>query len=73
MRVLVDTNIIVRSVQKNHPACPIARQALLTLYRARHVLCLAPQNIAEFWNVCTRPMEANGLGLSIEAADNYTR
>jgi predicted nucleic acid-binding protein len=23
------------------------------------------QNIAEFWNVCTRPMERNGYGLTI--------
>ena len=24
------------------------------------------QNIAEFWNVCTRPTEQNGYGLSID-------
>jgi predicted nucleic acid-binding protein len=27
---------------------------------------LCPQNIAEFWNVATRPAELNGLGLSHE-------
>lgn len=28
--------------------------------------------MAEFWNVCTRPVDVNGLGLSIEGADRYT-
>ena len=27
------------------------------------------QNIAEFWNVCTRPADKNGLGLSIKQTD----
>jgi len=32
-------------------------------------LCLFyPQNIAEFWNVATRPTDRNGLGLSPEEA-----
>ena len=28
-----------------------------------------PQNIAEFWNVCTRPADKNGLGLSPEETE----
>jgi hypothetical protein len=27
-----------------------------------------PQNIAEFWNVATRPAEINGLGFSVDEA-----
>lgn len=73
MKVLVDTNILLRSIQKQHPACRAARKALVALYRGRHSLFITPQNVAEFWNVCTRPTDANGFGLSIEAADNYTR
>lgn len=73
MKVLIDTNILLRSIQKRHPACRAARKALVTLYRDRHGLYLTPQNLAEFWNVCTRPTDANGLGLSIEATDNYTK
>jgi len=40
------------------------------LGRARRVgkrgieTCFSLQNIAEFWNVCTRPVERNGYGLS---------
>lgn len=28
-------------------------------------LCFSLQNIAEFWNVCTRPPERNGYGLTV--------
>ena len=72
MRVLVDTNVLLRSVQKSHPACRIARRALVTMYRDGHELFLATQNVAEFWNVCTRPVDVNGFGLSIQGADRYT-
>lgn len=71
MKILVDTNVLVRSIQKQHPACAIARKALISLYRSEHDLYLTPQNIAEFWNVCTRPLDVNGLGLSIEITDRY--
>jgi predicted nucleic acid-binding protein len=72
MRVLVDTNVLIRSVQKSHPACRIARRALVAMYREGHELFLTTQNVAEFGNVCTRPVDVNGLGLSIEGADRYT-
>jgi predicted nucleic acid-binding protein len=73
MRVLVDTNVLIRSVQKRHLSCRVAKRALVALYREEHHLFLTTQNVAEFWNVCTRPVDANGLGLSIERADRYTR
>jgi hypothetical protein len=28
-------------------------------------LCYTSQNLAEFWNVCTRPVDRNGYGLNI--------
>ena len=62
MRVLVDTNVLLRSVQKGHSSCRVARQALVSLYRSEFALCLASQNIAEFWNVCTRPAGSERLG-----------
>ena len=43
--------------------------ALKELKRHRTELCYALQNIAEFWNVCTRPLERNGYGLSIAEAN----
>lgn len=64
MRTLVDTNILLRAVQRRHPASSIAIAALKTLHRQKHRLCVMPQNLIEFWNVCTRPAHANGLGYS---------
>lgn len=40
--------------------------ALLGAGETIHTL---PQNIAEFWNVCTRPLDKNGLGLSPAQTD----
>ena len=31
------------------------------------LLCVANQNLIECWAVCTRPVDANGLGLSAAA------
>ncbi len=33
------------------------------------LLCVAAQNLIEFWRVCTRPIDKNGLGLSPSEAD----
>ena len=71
MRILLDTNVLVRAVQRRHPKSRIAAHAVKTLHGEQHVLCIAPQNVAEFWNVCTRPTAGNGLGLSVTATDRY--
>ncbi len=31
------------------------------------------QNMTEYWNACTRPVERNGFGLSIAATENGAR
>ncbi len=69
MPVLVDTNVLVRTVQRNHPLMRTARQALRVLVQNGEELCVTYRNIAEFWNVCTRPAEANGLGSPVSATD----
>jgi predicted nucleic acid-binding protein len=66
MRVLVDTNILLRSAQPNHPLCSQAAHAVSKLIRQREAVFFCSQNIAEFWNVATRPADRNGLGLSHE-------
>ena len=68
MRVLVDTNILLRSAQPNHPLCSQATHAVSKLIRQKEAVFFCSQNIAEFWNVATRPAELNGLGLSHEEA-----
>lgn len=49
-----------------HAAALDASSALLA---ADEVVHIVPQNIAEFWNVCTRPRNQNGLGFSSEQTD----
>ena len=68
MRVLVDTNILLRSAQPTHPLCPRATHTISTLLRQKDAVFFCSQNIAEFWNVATRPVEMNGLGFTQEEA-----
>jgi predicted nucleic acid-binding protein len=73
MRILVDTNILLRAIQNENPLCAVARKALKTLHRQNCRLCLTPQNVREFWNVCTRPTDRNGLGISVPGTERHTR
>jgi predicted nucleic acid-binding protein len=65
MSVLLDTNILLRSVEPLHPQHAIAVGAVSQLLAESTPVYFTLQNIAEFWNVATRPIERNGLGLSI--------
>lgn len=67
-RVLVDTNILLRSAQPNHPLSQQATHAVSQLIRQGDGVFFCSQTIAEFWNVATRPSDRNGLGLSHEEA-----
>jgi enamine deaminase RidA (YjgF/YER057c/UK114 family) len=60
---LVDTNVLLRSVEVGHPMLAATRQALQHLTAAAATLCVAAQNLIEFRVVATRPASANGLGL----------
>src|SRR5258708_33557997 len=64
MQCLLDTNVLLRALDRNHPQCRVVRRAIITLRRMESRLCLAPQNLIEFWAVATRPVDANGLGMS---------
>ncbi|MDB9535465.1 type II toxin-antitoxin system VapC family toxin [Dolichospermum planctonicum CS-1226] len=69
MKCLVDTNILLRLVQKNSPMHLDTQRAILKLKKQGEFLCIIPQNIIEFWAVATRPLDKNGLGLSITQAE----
>jgi predicted nucleic acid-binding protein len=71
MRILVDTNVLLRAIPNNNPLCAFARRALKTLHRNHRQLCLTPQNVREFWNVCTRPTDHNGLGISVPGTERH--
>ena len=48
---------------------PEASGAISILLQGEDDVCLCSQNFIEFWNVCTRPLAKNGLGMSVEQAD----
>ena len=62
---LVDTNVLLRLFRQDDPQHLLVRAALDELDRRGIEACFSLQNIAEFWNVCTRPAERNGYGFSI--------
>lgn len=64
MAYLLDTNILLRSVQPDHPMHGAALAAIGRLGRTQERVTLVPQVIVEFWTVCTRPTANNGLGLT---------
>ncbi len=64
MRILIDTNILTRSAQPAHTQHVMALQAVKAIRAQGNEPCLVPQVIYEYWVVCTRPVEVNGLGMN---------
>ena len=62
MKILLDTNILTRFTEPGHAMHSDSRDATRTLASQGHILCIVPQNLYEFWAVCTRPQASNGLG-----------
>jgi predicted nucleic acid-binding protein len=70
--IAVDTNVLVGAIQTfDLQLHRTARHAVKYLYRQGEQLVCFPQNFVEFWNVSTRPANANGLGFSPEQAARY--
>ena len=65
MATLVDTNGLLRLLQPKNPQYAIADAGLTELRKQQTDLCVAPQNLFEFWAVATRPVANNGLGMSL--------
>ena len=55
MNYLVDTNILSRLAEPGHPMHQPALDAVKRLFSGGHKLHIVPQNLYEFWVVCTRP------------------
>lgn len=68
MSWLIDTSILVRTLDSGSPQQNAAVAALALLRSQDETLCIFAQNVIEFWAVATRPTENNGLGLSVEEA-----
>ena len=54
MDYLIDTNVLLRALAVRNPLRPVARQTIKALLQKGAGLCVAPQNLVELWNVCTR-------------------
>lgn len=70
---LVDSNILIRWVQPADLDYPLVEGALASLVRSGTILCYASQNLGEFWNASTRPVDRNGFGLSPAETDQRAR
>jgi predicted nucleic acid-binding protein len=70
---LVDTNILLRISRSSDPQHKIVDTALAKLSLAGTVLYYTHQNIAELWNVMTRPAPRNGFGLTAAEAEAEVR
>jgi predicted nucleic acid-binding protein len=64
MAYLVDTNILLRWVSPADPQHSLAVSSVKALQRRGEIVHITPQNLIEFWNVATRPVARNGLGMS---------
>jgi predicted nucleic acid-binding protein len=70
MRFLLDTNILLRLIDRRAQQHSGAVDAVKRLESAGHELHVVPQVLYEFWVVATRPADQNGFGMSTKAAYN---
>ncbi len=67
--IQADTNILLRSAESTHPTHKQAVSAVKNFPANGDRVCLIPQNLIEFWNVATRPVDKNGFGWSPAKTD----
>src|SRR4029077_6833314 len=70
---LVDTNILLRIAKRSDPQHKLIDAALAKLALEVTTLHYTHQNIAELWNVMTRPVARNGFGLTAAEAEREVR
>jgi predicted nucleic acid-binding protein len=68
MRILLDTNVVLRLGDRGRPMHPEARAAVDWLDANGHECVIVPQVLYEYWVVATRPTEQNGLGMNVADA-----
>lgn len=62
MKVLIDTNVLLRCAQPMHPHFKSAELAVQQHIHRGDTHHIVPQILYEFWAVATRPIGQNGLG-----------
>ena len=64
MKVLLDTNILLRLAVVSHPTHTDAVSAVHKIRQRGDQPAIVPQVLYEYWVVATRPTAQNGLGLT---------
>jgi hypothetical protein len=70
---LVDSNVLLRWVKPDDRDYPLVVSAIDATLQRGAVFCYTSQNVAEFWNTCTRPLDRNWYGLSPQETDRRAR
>ena len=73
MPCLIDTGVLLRAFDRSFADYRSVRQALRILLRRHEPRFVTVQNLAEFWNVATRPLDKNGYGLSADQVNRRLR
>jgi predicted nucleic acid-binding protein len=66
--MLVDTSVLIRTLQPHHSLYVPADRAIRLLPAQGKELHIVAQNLIELWAVATRPLGENGLGLTVAQA-----
>ena len=69
----MDTNILLRITRRSDPQHQVVATALAQLASQGTALYFTHQNMAELWNVMTRHVTRNGLGLTVGEAEAEVR
>ena len=63
MAYLLDSGVLLRLIDSKDSEHSLVEDAVDGLILRQDTLLMATQNVAELWNVATRPVANNGLGL----------
>ena len=70
---LVDTNVLLRLAARSDPQHQLVDTAVARLAQQGTTFHYTHQNIAELWNVMTRPVLRNGFGLTVSEVEQVVR
>ena len=71
MKYLVDTNVLLRWSDENHPCHEECGNAVDRLVARGDRVYTCAQVLVEYWVVATRPRSVNGFGLDVACAGSY--
>jgi predicted nucleic acid-binding protein len=73
MAYLADTNVVLRWALQSDPLYPAIRRVIFDLQAKGEIVFATAQNLVELRALATRPLSANGLGMSTAEAGGLAR